>query len=247
MDLNEVELIDSEAARSESLRELRALQQELRELIQQRKMFKKATSSEAKDRIIELLLQIQKIQERKCIPSSLPPGQGGAKSMQYLATFAVDLAQLITIAHEKVDLPRESLRNMLALAEPDEDRPLVKIAHELFRNFVAYERGTTRSAVLGVVKDRIWTLMDQEEQSELFSRILREFLAGPRSGFSQKSVIDALDALSIPAGDLIHFLSEAVGLGSERTHPGSKGKESLDLERPVVMVSSILVLSLRQL
>ena len=36
-----------------------------------------------------------------------------------------------------------------------------------------------------------------------------------------------------------------MGLGSERTHPASKGQESLDLERPVVMVSSILVLSLR--
>lgn len=74
VDLNEVQLIDSEAAQSESLRELRALQQELRGLIRQRKMFKKATSGEAKDRIIDLLLQIQKIQESKCIPSSLPPG-----------------------------------------------------------------------------------------------------------------------------------------------------------------------------
>jgi hypothetical protein len=184
VDLNEVELIDSGAAQSESLRELRALQQELRELIQQRKMFKKSTTSEAKDKIIDLLLQIQKIQEQKCIPSSLPPSQRGARSMQYLATFAVDLAQLITIAHEKVDLPKESLREMLALAEPGEDRPLVKIAHELFRNFVAYERGTTRSSVLGVVKDHIWTLMEQEERSELFSKILREFLAGPQNGFS---------------------------------------------------------------
>ena len=96
----------------------------------------------------------------------------------------MDLAQLLTIAYEKVDLPRESLREMLALAEPGEDRPLVKIAYELFRNFVAHERGTTRSSVLGVIKDRIWILMDQEERSELFSKILREFLAGPQNGFS---------------------------------------------------------------
>lgn len=71
--------------------------------------------------------------------------QTGARSLQYLTTFAIDLAKLINVAHEKVDLPKERLRELLSSVEPEEGRPLVKIAQELFRNFVAHERGPTRS------------------------------------------------------------------------------------------------------
>jgi hypothetical protein len=93
----------------------------------------------------------------------------GARSLQYLTTFAIDLAKLINVAHEKVDLPKKRLRELFTQVEPEAVRPLVKIARELFRNFVAHERGPTRSQVLGVIKDRIWPLMDAEERSELFS------------------------------------------------------------------------------
>jgi hypothetical protein len=83
----------------------------------------------------------------------------------------------------------------------------VKIAQELFKNFVAYERGAIRSYVLQLIKDRIWPLMESKERSILFSSIVKEFLSGPENGFSQKSVVEALDILRIPAGDLIWFLS----------------------------------------
>ena len=133
-------------------------------------------------------------------------------------TFAVDLAKLINIAYERANLGRGSLRELLVCTEPNEDQPAVKVAQELFRHFVAFERGTTRSYVLGVIKDRIWPLMDAKERSELFSSVVRQFLSAPESGFSQKSVVDALDILKIPAGDLIWFLNQSLGLGSGEDH-----------------------------
>jgi hypothetical protein len=57
--------------------------------------------------------------------------------------------------------------------------------------------------------------MESKERSILFSSIVKEFLSGPENGFSQKSVVEALDILRIPAGDLIWFLSQSFGLGSE--------------------------------
>ena len=135
-----------------------------------------------------------------------------------MTTFAVDLAKLINIAYERANLSKEGLRELLVCTEPNEDQPVVKVAQELFRHFVAFERGATRSYVLGVIKDRIWPLMDAKERSEFFSSVVRQFLSGPEIGFSQKAVVDALDILRIPADDLIWFLSQTLGLGSDEDH-----------------------------
>ena len=119
----------------------------------------------------------------------------------------MDLAKLINVAHERLILSKSNHRELLASVEPQEVRPVVKVAQQLFKNFVAYEKGVTRSHVLNVIKDRIWPLMDAEERSDLFSSVVKQFLSGPETGFSQKSIVDALDALRIPTGDLILFLS----------------------------------------
>lgn len=108
----------------------------------------------------------------------------GTKSLQYLTTFAVDLAKLISVAHERASLSKESVREMFSSAEPQQEQPLVKVALELFRNFVAFERGATRSHVLSIIKDHIWPLLDTKERSELFSNVVRQFLSRPESGFS---------------------------------------------------------------
>jgi hypothetical protein len=194
-----------------------------------------------------LLLKIQKIQEQQCLQGSGIKRGDGAQSLQFLTTFAVDLTKLISVAYERVTLPAEGLRELLTGLEPDEKQPLVKVAQQLFRTFVAFERGATRSHVLAVIKDRIWSLMDATEKAELFSSVVWQFLSKPEHGFSQKSVVDALDALRIPAGDLIWFLSQTLGLGPDEEHQARQKQEQPAPERPLVMVSSILILSMRQL
>lgn len=163
-----------------------------------------------------------------------------------MTTFAIDLSKLINLAHERVGLSKAGLRELFTRLEAGESKPLVKVALELFRNFVAFERGNTRQQVLGVIKERIWPLMDSEEKSELFSKIVKEFLSGPRSGFSQKSIIDAIDTIGVPSGDLIQFLSQTLGL-SDGVQQDSAAQDQGSVDKPLIMISSILILSLKQL
>ena len=60
-----------------------------------------------------LLLKIQKIQEQQCLQSAGLQRGDGAHSLQYLTTFAVDLAKLINIAYERANLSKEGLRELL--------------------------------------------------------------------------------------------------------------------------------------
>ena len=59
--------------------------------------------------------------------------------------------------------------------------------------------------------------------------------------------MEALDSLMIPAGDLIWFLSQRLGLQSDSDPQGRSKVDKSAPERPLVMVSSILVLSLQQI
>ena len=54
--------------------------------------------------------------------------------------------------------------------------------------------------------------------------------------------MDALDILRVPTGDLIHFLSQTLGLGSS----GDAVKKDVPA-KPLIMISSILILCMKQL
>jgi hypothetical protein len=123
-----------------------------------------------------------------------------------LTAFAGDLTKLVTACYQKADLPGERQRALFARIEPQSKQPLVKVAGELFRNLVAFERAT-RVPALAIIKDRIWALMDGGERANLFSALVAEFLSKPEATYSQRSVVDALDTLRMPAGELIGFLS----------------------------------------
>jgi len=97
----------------------------------------------------------------------------GAHSLQYLTRFAVDLTKLISVAYGRANLSKEGFRELLAICEPSEAQPLVRVPQELFRTFVAFERGTTRSHVLNLIKERIWPLMDSSERAAFFSDVVR--------------------------------------------------------------------------
>jgi hypothetical protein len=60
-------------------------------------------------------------------------------------------------------------------------------------------------------------------------------------------VVDALDALRVPAGELILFLGEALGLGAEQDQRTRQEAQSTAAARPLVMLSAILVLTMREL
>jgi hypothetical protein len=112
----------------------------------------------------------------------------------------------VTVCYQKAGLSEEKQRELFAKIEPETKQPLVKVAGELFRNLVVFERAT-RAPALAIIKDRIWALMDTTERVDLFSALVAEFLSRPEGTYSQKSVVDALDTLRMPAGELIGFLS----------------------------------------
>jgi len=89
--------------------------------------------------------------------------------------------------------------------------------------------------------------MDGKERSRLFSNLVGEFLSKPESTFSQKSVVDSLDALRMPAGDLILFLNQTLGLCEDNDHKAEYEPTCPTPSKPLVMVSSILILTIREL
>jgi len=216
---------------------LRDLLRERLQQVQARKVAKDSTAE-----IAALLRKIQNVQEQQCLLSTGMQAGSGVHSLQYLATLTSDLTKLITVCYQKADLPPEKLRALFAEIEPQNEQPLVSVAGELFQNFVAFERAT-RANVLAVIKDRIWVLMDAKERSELFSDLVRKFLSKPESTFSQKSVVDSLDLLRIPASDLIQFLSQTLGLRADQDPKAELPAPA----KPLVMVSSILILTIREL
>lgn len=194
----------------------------------------------------DLLLQIQELQEEHCLSNSGLQRGTRAQSLQYLTTLTVDLTKLISVSYQKANLPAGRLRELLCQMEKTEEKPLVKVATELFRNFVAYEPAT-RAHVLYVIKEHIWSLMDARERSALFSTLVREFLSKPERTFSQKSIVDSLDSLSIPACDLILFLSRTLGLAAAEEQTTEQEAACPLPSRPLVMVSSILILAIKGL
>lgn len=119
------------------------------------------------------------------------------------------------------------------------------VASELFRRMVAFEKAT-RASVLALISEHVWALLNEEERKSLFASLVREFLSKPARSYSQKAVVDALDSLHLPSGDLICFLVQTLGLGSDSTTQRGL-TDSHAPAKPLVMVSSILVLTTREL
>jgi hypothetical protein len=257
--LEDVQLVEVKDEREEALASLKEQQEQLRDLVKTGKLFSKATKAagtgleDAKRQARELLAKIKEIQEKHLVTGP-EEARAAAQSLQYLTLLAIDLSKLLNAAYSAPDasnLSNQNLKSLMAsvavAGQNGDDGPIVAVAYKLFKHFVAFERGTTRSHVLSVIKDRIWPLMDSKERGALFSGIVLEFLSRPAGGYSQKSVVEALDSLMIPAGDLIWFLSQRLGLQSDSDLQGRSKVDKLAPERPLVMVSSILVLALQQI
>ena len=93
------------------------------------------------------------------------------------------MTKLVSACYQKASLPEEKQRALFAQIEPSTTQPLVKVAGELFRNMVVFERAT-RAPALVIIKERIWALMDTAERADLFSTLVAEFLAKPEGTYS---------------------------------------------------------------
>jgi hypothetical protein len=108
-----------------------------------------------------------------------------------LTLLAVDLSKLLNAAYScpgADNISKHNLKSLMAsvvvAGQNGDEGPIVAVAYKLFKHFVAFERGSTRSHVLSVIKDRIWPLMDSKERVALFSGVVLEFLSRPAGGYS---------------------------------------------------------------
>lgn len=219
--------------------QLADLQSQLRTAMKSMDRQKKAMKQPTME-VTSCLMSIQNMQEQLCSLSHGFESEEGAQSLQYLTHLACDLARLISVAYTKASFKQDKQRQLLEALEPANSQPLVAVARELFRSLVAYEQ-VTRSLLLAVIKDRIWSIMEPAEKTSFFGALVQEYLSKPERSFSQRAVVEALDTLRLPVGDLISFLVGTLGLGLEP--PTSVTAPS----KPFVMVSSILVLTLKEL
>lgn len=263
--VDDVQLVEVKDEREEALTTLKDFQRQLKELIKSGKLFARAAKDasggtvdvrrQAKEQGRELLTKIAEIQEKYLVAGTGGKRAPATQSLQYLTCLAVDLAKLLNAAYAASTLPKDKLKQLVAtVASADQstsslsdESPVVAVANKLFRHFVAFETGPTRSHVLTVIKDRLWPLMDSKERVAFFSTIVLEFLSRPAGGYSQKSIVEALGTFTIPAGDLIWFLSQRLGLQGDSDALGRAKSDKTAPEQPLVMVSSILILSLQQI
>ena len=103
---------------------------------------------------------------------------------------------------------------------------------------MAQERGTTQRHLHGLIKESLWPRMDEDERYLFFSSVADKFLARPSAQVSQKAIVNALDNLEIPNGDIMRYIVERLKIPTDDSIP----VESAD-GTEVVRLSSMLFLS----
>ena len=83
--------------------------------------------------------------------------------------------------------------------------------------------------------------MTSDEKRAFTFRAIEEFLSSAHSNFSQKAVLESLNTLGIPEGELISFLMKKLNI------TGKDGHESINQMQPFVFMSSVLILALNSL
>ena len=80
------------------------------------------------------------------------------------------------------------------------------LCFELFKRFIAFESGVIRQEILTFITEIVFPIMTHEEKKAFTFRIIEEFLSQVHNNISQKSILEALNTIGIPEGELISFL-----------------------------------------
>jgi hypothetical protein len=83
--------------------------------------------------------------------------------------------------------------------------------------------------------------MTKEETRQFFFRIIENFLSQSQKTFSQRAVLESLNLLGIPEGDLISFMIQKLHINNGKELPSDSQIN------PFVFMSSVLILALNSL
>ncbi len=123
-------------------------------------------------------------------------GQVSEPSLQYF----------VAICHEYAKIIHATMKDKPSRVHLKLDVSLPALAKTLFKVFVVNEKGAQREEALKLLKDVIIPRLDDNEWIWFIFDSISQFLATPCPYYSQKSVIHALDFLSIPDGEILSFL-----------------------------------------
>ena len=169
---------------------LKKLQSELALLIQEHA----AGQHDKKDQIQKLIKEINKEHKEIFISGTSNPSK--EHSLQYLVSICLEYGKIVRMA-----LKDKPIKTPLQF-----DIPLAQFAKTLFKIFVVNERGPQREELLKLLKEVIIPRLDDNEWIIFIFDSISEFLSTPCQYFSQRAVINALDYLSIPDGEILSFL-----------------------------------------
>ena len=133
-------------------------------------------------------------------------------SLQYMTSVCVEYAKLIRNCFIS-----KSPNKMLA--KRGSEPPLVEMAKILFKAFVVHEKGEVREELLNLLKDVIIPSLDDIQWLQFIFDSINEYLSTPNPSYSQKSVIAALDYLSIPDGEILSFMVKKLNINCESQGP----------------------------
>lgn len=69
-----------------------------------------------------------------------------------------------------------------------------------------YDNGQVRKDILEFITDCLYPIMMTDEKKVFTFRVIGEFLSKSETTFSQKSVLESLNILGVPEGELISYM-----------------------------------------
>mmetsp|Transcript_9033 Transcript_9033/g.8476 ORF Transcript_9033/g.8476 Transcript_9033/m.8476 type:complete len:155 (-) Transcript_9033:2514-2978(-) len=107
---------------------------------------------------------------------------------------------------------------------------------ELFTRFIVFDSGSLRGEMLSFIQELIFRSMTTQEKTMFSFRVIDEFLSTSQENISQKSVLEALNQIGIPEGELISYMLSKLN--------NSQAKAKID---PFIFMSSVMILALNSL
>jgi len=158
------------------------------------------------------------------------PGLANAgQSLDFLYTLAVKLSQMI----KKIDTNTDAKERVWRSDEALKGEKGRKIALEIFEYLIVYETGSISKEFISLLSDFLTSNLHESEWQLFNITVINNFLANPINVtssplnliFSHIRIIEALDKISVPKGELLSFVVNKLNIPVGITDPSAKQEE----------------------
>lgn len=122
-----------------------------------------------------------------------------------MTSIASDFTKLIRRIAKTSKISKERQTSIFRSVERNQ-ADLSVMCFEFFKRFVAFESGQIKQDIQNFILEILYPIMRGEEKKAFTFRVIDEFLSGVHTEFSQKSVLESLNAIGIPEGEIISYM-----------------------------------------